>query len=76
MVQRLLFDRVDAETAGAAVGRQHDRVVVPHAHEAQAALPFAQPAGARADVALHAPVVQATPVPRGVVVAVFHVDSL
>src|SRR6202040_2644803 len=55
MVERLFLDRIDAETGGAAIGREHDRFVRASAHEAQSALAFVEPAIARADVALNAP---------------------
>ena len=64
MVQRLLLDRVHAVTAGAAVGRQHDRVLLAHPHEAEPPLPLVQAAGPRAHIALHPPVTGAMPVPR------------
>ena len=33
MVERLLFDRVDAKAAGSAVGRQHDLITLPPPHK-------------------------------------------
>ena len=65
VVERLLLDRVDAEAGRPAVARQHDLVAGAPAHEAQPALPLAQPAVARADVALDPPVGQLVPVRRG-----------
>src|SRR5262249_26308351 len=62
MVERLLLDRIDAETGGTAVGREHDLVGLARAHKAQAALAFVQLAIARADLALDAPVLKAAPV--------------
>ena len=62
VVERLLLDRVDAEARRAAVGGEHDLVVVPGAHEAEAPLTFVQLAEARADVALDAPVLERMPV--------------
>ena len=56
VVQRFLLDRIDAESRGAAVGGEHDPVVLPAAHEAQAALALVELAEARADVALNAAV--------------------
>src|SRR4029450_8339882 len=50
MVERLLLDRVDAEAGGPPIGGEHDLVVLPRAHEAQAALALAELAVARADV--------------------------
>src|SRR4030095_1917485 len=70
MVQRLLLDRIDAETGRASVGGQHDRVVEPCANEALPALSFVQPAFTRAQVALNATVVEAMPpAPRGRLIA-------
>ena len=63
MVERLLLDRIDAEAARSAVGREHHLAVAAGAHEAQAALPVAQAAEPWADVALNATVVEAVPVP-------------
>ena len=51
--------------AGAAVGRQHDRVLLAHPHEAEPPLPLVQAAGPRAHIALDPPVTGAMPVPRG-----------
>src|SRR5438034_10541719 len=64
MVQWLLLDRIDAESARAAVGCEDDLVAFACADEAQAALALAELAGAGADVALDAPVVEAVPVLR------------
>ena len=60
--ERLLLDRVDAEARGAAIGGEDDAIVAAGAHEAQAALALVQLAQARADVALHAAVVEPMPV--------------
>ena len=65
MGERLLLDRVDAEARGAAIGGEDDAIVAPGAHEAQAALALVQLAQARADVALHAAVVEPMPVAAG-----------
>ena len=65
MVERLLLDRVDAETGRAAVGREHHRIAFALAHEARAALALVQPAVARAEVALDAPVGSAMPPAAG-----------
>src|SRR5207248_9985 len=59
--ERLLLDRVDAETRGAPVGGEHHLVVLSRAHEAEAALPFVELAVARAEVALNAAVVELVP---------------
>ncbi len=65
MVQRLLLDRVHAVAAGAPVGRQHDRVLLAHPHEAEPPLSLVQAAGPRAHITLDPPVTGAMPVPRG-----------
>ena len=65
MVEWLLFDRVDAKAGRPAVGSEHDRVVLPRAHEAETALAFMQLAEARAEIALDAAVVQRVPVAAG-----------
>jgi hypothetical protein len=62
VVERLLFDRVDAETAGAPVGRQHQFLAAVRADEAQPALPVVQLAEPRAKVTLQPAVIEAVPV--------------
>lgn len=62
MVERLLFNRVDAESAGTAIGREHDLVVLARPNEAQPALPLAQFAEARANIALNAAVIDFVPI--------------
>ena len=62
VVQRLLLDGVDAEAAGAAVGRENHFAVQAAADEAQPTLALAKPAEARAQIALHAAVVELMPV--------------
>src|SRR5690606_24155303 len=65
VVKRLLFDRVHAEPARAAVRGEHDALAVARPHEAEPALPRMQLAVARADVALDAAVVEPMPVAGG-----------
>jgi hypothetical protein len=67
VVERLLLDRVDAETGGAAVGGEHHRIAFTLAHEAQTALAIVQPAVARAQVALEAAVGERMPPARRMV---------
>src|SRR5580765_1208349 len=67
MRERFLLDRIDAEARRAAVRRQHHRVTLALAHEAQTALTFRERAVARTDVALDAPAVRRVPVLRGVI---------
>src|SRR5205814_7583674 len=62
MMERLLLDGIDAESAGAAIRRQDDLVMFACADEAQAALAFVQAAEARAQVALYASVVEFVPI--------------
>src|SRR5436190_13971948 len=62
VVQWLLLYWIDTEPRGAAVRREHDPVVLPATHEAQAALAFVKPAIARADIALDAPVFEPVPI--------------
>ena len=64
MVERLLFDRIDAEPRGAPVGGQYHLLAFAHAHEAGAALAVAQLAITRAQIALDAAIIQPVPVPR------------
>jgi hypothetical protein len=56
MMQRFLFNRVDAESGGTAVGSQHHFIAVPFADEAETALPGMKPAVAGAEVALNSTV--------------------
>jgi hypothetical protein len=62
VVERLLLNRVDAEAGRATVGREYDLIVLPGAHEAQAALAFVQLAQPRADLTLDAPVLKQPPI--------------
>src|SRR5439155_11492622 len=66
MVEWLLLDGIDAEARRAAVGGEHHFIAHALAHEAGAALAFVQPAVARAQVALHAPVVEQVPPASGI----------
>jgi hypothetical protein len=63
MIERLLFDRVDAKARRAPIGSEHHLIALPRAHEAQASLTFVQPATARTDVALDAAILQDVPIP-------------
>src|SRR5207237_1844740 len=65
VVQRLLLDRIDAESARASVAREHDLVALARADEAQPALALAELARSRADVALDPSVAEPVPVLRG-----------
>ena len=56
MVEWFLFDRVDAEAGGTAVGGERDVVAGVLADEAEAALAGAEATEARAQVAAEAPV--------------------
>src|SRR5512144_523420 len=62
MVKRLLLDRIDAETAGAAVGRQNDLAAFAGPDEAKPALAFMELAITRAEITLQAAIVQGMPV--------------
>jgi hypothetical protein len=62
VVQGLLLDWIDTEPRGAAIGGEHDAVVLAPAHKAKATLAFIELAIAWADVALDAPVVEPMPV--------------
>jgi hypothetical protein len=54
MIERLLFDRIDAKTGGAAVGGEHHLAADILANEAGAALAFVQLAIAWTEIALNA----------------------
>ncbi len=54
MIERFLFDRVDTEAGGAAVGGEYHLPVEVPADEAGTALAFMQVAIARAQIALDA----------------------
>src|SRR3989442_10401426 len=56
MVEGLLLDRIHAEAARAAVGRQDDLAVFAGAHETHPPLPLLELAEAGAHLALHAQV--------------------
>lgn len=62
MIQRFFFDRVNAESAGLAVSRQNDAVVLPFANKAEPLLAFVKLAGAGAKVALDAVVFKGMPI--------------
>ncbi len=66
VVERLLLDRIDAESRGAAIGREDHRLAFAFAHKAQTALAVVQPAVTRAQVALDAAVVEPVPPARRV----------
>ena len=63
MVERLFFDRIDAEPGGAAINGQHYPIVAPDAHEAQAALIFLELAKARTEIALDSSIGEPMPKP-------------
>jgi hypothetical protein len=56
MKKRLFLDRIDAKSAGAAVGREDQPIAFARAHETKPALAVLQAALARTDVALDASV--------------------
>src|SRR5438132_14396228 len=64
MIERLLFDGIDAKAAGPAVAEELDAAGFRPAYETQPSLPIVQLAGPGADVALHASVVEQVPVAR------------
>jgi hypothetical protein len=64
MVQRFLFDRVDAESARSPVGRQDDLILPSRAYETEPLLSFMQLAVSRTQVALNPPVFKPVPVFR------------
>ena len=53
MIERFLFDRIDAKTGGTAVGRQYHLVADVLTHEASTALAFMQLTVTRTEVALN-----------------------
>src|SRR6187200_638155 len=63
VVERLLLDRIYAETARPTVRRQHHLVGDPTTDEAQTPLALTQPTRPRADIALHPAVVKRMPIP-------------
>jgi hypothetical protein len=65
MIQRFLFDRIDTEAAGAAIGIKFDFAAFDATHEAQAALTFVHAAFTRTDVALNAAVLESVPMLSG-----------
>ena len=65
MIERLFLYRVDAKTAGSAVGGQDDFVIRTGADETKPMLAFPEPAEARAKVTLQATVIDPVPVSSG-----------
>ena len=65
VVERFLFDRVDAEPARTSIRGEDDLVASPGPHEAQTALAIEQPTGPRAEVALQLAVFESMPVAPG-----------
>ena len=65
MVERLLFDGVDTEPAGAPISGENDGIIFTGAYETQAALPFMQGAVARAQLTAYAAVLKVAPEPSG-----------
>src|SRR5207247_8943542 len=67
LVERLLLDRIDAESRRAAVGRQHHGLALALTDEAGAALAIVQSAVAWTEVTLDAAIVQRVPVTSGII---------
>jgi hypothetical protein len=65
MIQRLFFNRIHAETAGAPIGGQDDLILPAFAYEAEALLPLLEFAEPRTEVALDTAVIQPVPVLGG-----------
>lgn len=68
MVERFLFNWINAVTAGASIGRENNPRAFTGAHKAQSTLAVMQPAVARTEIALDAPILDFVPIPanRGV----------
>jgi hypothetical protein len=64
VIQRFLFDRIDAKTTGASIADQLDFIVETLAHVAQPSLAFSQVAVSRTQITLQPAVIQSVPVPR------------
>jgi hypothetical protein len=62
MVERLFLDRIDTESAGSPISREHNLVVLSRPYEAEPLLSFMEFAEARTEVALDASIVQFVPV--------------
>ena len=56
MIQRFLFDRIDAEAARTAVRGEYDPILLPRTDEAEPPLPFLERAIAGTEIALDASV--------------------
>jgi hypothetical protein len=65
MIQRLFFNRIHAETAGATIGGQNDLILPAFAHETEALLPLLEFAKPWTEVALNPAVIQLVPVLGG-----------
>ncbi len=66
MVQRLFFDRIEAESRRSAIGGEYHAVVETLAHETGAALAFMQPAVAWTQIALQPAVPEHMPPASGI----------
>jgi hypothetical protein len=64
MIEGFLLDRVDTETAGAAITGKHDLPALIGPDKAETPLSFMQLAEPRANITLHPPVIQQVPVTR------------
>lgn len=64
MIQRLLFDRIDAKPARSSIGRQNDLILLPRPDKAEPLLAFLKGAVARTEIALDAPVLELVPIFR------------
>ena len=67
MVQRFLFDRIDAKPAAPAIGCEHHPIAHTLPNETKPALPFVQLAESRTQSALNAPVRQLRPPSTGII---------
>ncbi len=63
MIKWFFLDRIDAKTAGAAIGRQDNFVIRAGADETESALAFPELAEAGTDVTLQSTIVNLVPVP-------------
>jgi hypothetical protein len=67
MIEGFFLNGVYAITTGAPIGGQDDLMILAFAHKAKTPLPLLEPAKARTDIALDAPIFGLMPILGGVV---------
>jgi hypothetical protein len=63
MVERFLFNWIDAKSAGAAIRGQNNLIILPPSNKTKAALPFPQFAEPGTNIALNSTIIERMPIP-------------